>query len=373
MGDIGIVRTEYYSPAVKPWVLESGKTLPEITIAYETYGTLNAAGDNAILVCHALTGDAHAAGRHTPQDRLPGWWDPLIGPGKALDTDKYFVVCSNVLGGCSGTTGPSSINPATGKPYGMDFPVITIRDMVRVQKTLLDYLGVKKLVTVVGGSMGGMQVLEWAVHYSDMLRSAIPIATAGRLAAQTIAYNQTQREAIFLDPHWNGGNYYDGEPPRRGLALARMIGTITYKSLPAWENKFARAFSGFRPGDYYEFQQRFEVENYLLYQGEKLVKRFDANTYLYLTKAMDLHDIGYPFNSYEEAFRRIKVPVLSIGVSSDFLYPTYQQKEIVSMIIKTGGQAYYEEIHSPYGHDGFLIEFEQQNRIISRFLKEVVG
>lgn len=372
MESIGIVQTEYYSPIKKPWPLESGKTIPEITIAYETYGSLSPAGDNAILVCHALTGDAHAAGRHSPDDRVPGWWDPLIGPGKALDTNKYFVVCSNVLGGCSGTTGPSSVNPDTGRPYGMSFPVFTIRDMVHVQKALLDHLGVKQLVTVIGGSMGGMQVLEWAINYPDMMLSVIPIATAGRLAAQTIAYNQTQREAIYLDPNWNEGDYYDGEPPKQGLALARMIGTITYKSIRAWDNKFARAFSGLQPEDFYKFHQRFEIENYLLYQGNKLVKRFDANCYLYLTKAMDLHDIGHPFNSYEEAFTHIKVPLLSIGVSSDFLYPPYQQKEIVSKVLKAGGQAYYEEIQSPYGHDGFLIEFEQLNQMVSNFLSRIL-
>ncbi|NLC76121.1 MAG: homoserine O-acetyltransferase [Clostridia bacterium] len=371
MGSIGIVRTEYFTPDKRPWPLESGATLPEITVAYETYGKLNSAGDNAILICHALTGDAHAAGWHKETDRVPGWWDPLIGPGRTFDTDKFFVICSNVLGSCNGTTGPASLNPETGRPYAMSFPVITIRDMVHVQKALLDYLGVKHLVTVAGGSMGGMQVLEWAIHYPDYLSSAIPIATCIRLSAQTIAYNQTQREAIMLDPNWQGGEYYDSQSPEQGLALARMVGIITYKSIKAWDQKFARAFSGTKPEDYYDFAQRFEVENYLRYQGRKLVSRFDANAYLILTKAMDLHDIGYPFENYHEALSRIKVPLLSVGVSSDFLYPPYQQKEIVKALLEAGGQAVYQEVNSPYGHDGFLIEFQQQSKIIGDFLAKI--
>jgi homoserine O-acetyltransferase len=371
MGSIGIVKTEYYSPDQKPWPLECGKMLPEVTIAYETYGSLNSAGDNAILVCHALTGDAHAAGMHTESDRVPGWWEPLIGPGKALDTDKFFVVCSNVLGSCNGTTGPASIDPETGRPYAMSFPVVTIRDMVHLQKALLDHLGVKHLVTVIGGSMGGMQVLEWAIHYPDFMSSAIPIAACIRLSAQTIAFNQTQREAIMLDPNWLGGDYYDKAPPEIGLSLARMIGIITYKSIHAWDDKFARTFSGINKEDYYDFHQRFEVENYLRYQGHKLVKRFDANSYLYLTKAMDLHDIGFPFGDYHTALQKIKVPLLSVGVSSDFLYPTYQQKQIVKDFLELGGQATYQEIISPFGHDGFLIEFQQQNQIVGDFLAQV--
>ena len=371
MGSIGIVKTEYYSPDQKPWPLECGKVLPEITIAYETYGSLNSAGDNAILVCHALTGDAHAAGVHTESDRVPGWWEPLIGPGKALDTDKFFVVSSNVLGSCNGTTGPASINPETGRPYAMSFPLITIRDMVHLQKALLDYLGVKHLVTVIGGSMGGMQVLEWAVHYPDFMSSVIPIAACIRLSAQTIAFNQTQREAIMLDPNWQEGDYYDKKPPETGLSLARMIGIITYKSIHAWDDKFARTFSGINKEDYYDFHQRFEVENYLRYQGQKLVKRFDANSYLYLTKAMDLHDIGFPFGDYHTALKKIRVPLLSVGVSSDFLYPPYQQKQIVKELLEIGGQATYQEIISPFGHDGFLIEFQQQNQIVGDFLAQV--
>lgn len=351
--------------------LESGARLPEVTVAYETYGQLNAEGTNAVLVLHALTGDAHVAGKHDPQDKLPGWWDPLVGPGRAIDTNKYFVVCSNVLGGCYGTTGPASVNPETGKPYGMSFPVVTIRDMVRLQKKLVDTLGIKRLVCAIGGSMGGMQALEWAVTYPDFLDSVIPIATSGRLSAQAIAYNEVQRQAIIMDPNWNNGDYYGREVPARGLSLARMIGTITYKSDESWNFKFGRAFNGKQNGGYYSFNSRFEVENYLHYQGMKLVKRFDANCYLYLTKAMDLHDVGRGYPSYKEALQRIRAKCLMIGIRSDILYPPHYQKEVAEILREAGRPAYYMELNSPYGHDAFLIEFDMMTPIIRGFLESI--
>ncbi|MGB9662958.1 MAG: homoserine O-acetyltransferase MetX [Moorellaceae bacterium] len=372
MADVGLVKTQYYTFAAPPQelVLECGARLGPITVAYETYGRLNAAGDNAILVLHALTGSAHVAGWHQIGERTPGWWDPMVGPGRPLDTERYFVICSNVLGGCYGTTGPSSLNPATGKPYGLDFPVITIRDMVKVQKALLDSLGVKRLVTAIGGSMGGMQALEWGIMYPDFVDSIIVIAAPGRTSAMNIAFNTVQREAIYMDPGWCGGNYYGTPGPARGLALARMIGTITYKSDESWSFKFARAVNGGLE-NLFRLDGRFEVENYLYYQGRKLVERFDANCYLYLTKAMDLHDVSRGFPSYEDALARIKCPCLTIGISSDILFPTYQVKEIVDIIHKVGGRAVYRELHSPYGHDAFLIEFAQLGAIVREFLAEI--
>jgi len=372
MGDVGIVKTQYYTFANPPheFVLECGEKLSPITVAYETYGRLNPSGDNAILILHALTGSAHAAGRHKEDDRKPGWWDPMVGPGRPLDTDRYFVICSNVLGSCYGTTGPSSLNPITGKPYGLDFPVVTVRDMVRVQRVLLKALGVKRLVTAIGGSLGGMQALEWGVLYPELLSSLIVIAAPGRTSAMNIAFNTVQREAIYMDPAWQGGNYYGTPGPERGLALARMIGTITYKSDESWTFKFGRVMNG-QPGDFFRLGSRFEVENYLYYQGRKLVERFDANCYLYLTKAMDLHDVGRGFSSYEEALSRIKCPCLVIGISSDILYPPYQVKEIADIINKTGGRAVYKELVSPYGHDAFLIEFTKLGAMVAEFLKEI--
>lgn len=351
------------------FVLASSERLSPIVVAYETYGQLSPDRDNAILILHALTGDAHAAGKSTEADRVPGWWDPLIGPGRAFDTDRYYVICTNVLGGCYGTTGPGSQDPSTGKPYGMRFPLVTIRDMVRVQRELLRHLGVEQLVTVSGGSMGGMQALEWAVTFPEMLRSAIPVAAPGRLSAQGIAYNEVQRLAITQDPDWQQGDYYPGPGPARGLGLARMIGTITYKSDVSWSFKFGRTFAGRRDADRYRWSGEFEVENYLHYQGRKLVTRFDANTYLYLTRAMDLHDVSQGYPAYEDALARARVPVLMVGISSDFLYPTYQQKEIVEIRQRLGLPAYYAEIDSPFGHDAFLIEFAQLERIIEDFLE----
>ncbi|MGI9862319.1 homoserine O-acetyltransferase [Moorella naiadis] len=368
MDGVGIVTTRLYQWP-ESLQLESGASLGPLTIAYETYGELNDRGDNAILVLHALTGNAHIAGRNLPEERQPGWWDPLVGPGRALDTRRYFVVCANVLGSCYGTTGPASINPATGKPYGIDFPAVTIRDMVRAQKILLDYLGVKRLVTAIGGSMGGMQVLEWGFLYPQMLDSIIPIAACGRTTPMQIAFHNVQREAIYADPHWQGGNYYESSGPRLGLALARRIGIITYKSDPAWTLKFGRTLAD--PQKFFDLEGQFEVESYLAYQGKKLVERFDANSYLYLTKAVDLHDVSQGRGSYQEVWQGFSCPCLGIGISSDFLFPPYQVREIVQLINAGGGQACYAEIDSPYGHDAFLIEFNQLAAIIQPFLQKL--
>ncbi|MBE3571343.1 MAG: homoserine O-acetyltransferase [Moorella humiferrea] len=367
MGDVGIVATRFYEWPGK-LQLEGGAHLGPLTIAYETYGELNASGDNVILVLHALTGSAHVAGRHSLEDRLPGWWDPLIGPGRALDTRRYFVVCANVLGSCYGTTGPASINPDTGRPYALDFPVVTIRDMVRVQKILLDHLGVKHLVAAVGGSMGGMQVLEWGFLYPEMVRAIIPIAACGRTTPMQIAFNNVQREAIYADPEWQAGNYYGTPGPQRGLALARRIGTITYKSDISWTMKFGRTIVDEKK--YFHLDGQFEVESYLSYQGRKLVQRFDANAYIYLTKAVDLHDVGRGRGNYNEIWCNVPV-CLGIGISSDFLFPPQQVKEIVQLINAAGGRALYKELKSPYGHDAFLIEFKQLEAILKPFLDEI--
>lgn len=347
--------------------LESGKTLGPVTVAYETYGTLAPDGKNAVYICHALTGTAHAASLPDRPGQEEGWWDPLIGPGKVFDTNRYFVVCANVLGGCYGTTGPASLNPETGIPYAMDFPVITIRDMVHVQKRLLDHLGVKRLKAVAGGSVGGMQALEWAVMYPELVDAVIPVAASERLTPLAIAYNQAGRKAIMLDANWCGGSYYGRTFPADGLALARMVGTITYKSKETFEERFGRKLAGDKK-DYFNFFQDFEVESYLNYQGHKLVKRFDANAYLYLTKAMDLHDLGRGYASPLEALRRIKGRVLLIGISSDLLFPPGEIRGLAVELRRAGIETEYREIQSPFGHDAFLIEFDQIEAAIRPFL-----
>ncbi|MBN1494025.1 MAG: homoserine O-acetyltransferase, partial [Candidatus Omnitrophica bacterium] len=284
--------------------LESGKKLGPITVAYETLGTLNADASNAVFVCHALSGDAHVAGRYSAEDTKPGWWEEMVGAGKAFDTNTYFVICANVLGGCKGTTGPNSIDPATKKPYGLAFPVVSIADMVRVQKELIDHLGITRLHSVVGGSMGGMQALEWGIRYSENVRSVIAIATTPKLSPQSIAFDEVGRNAIMKDPDWQKGNYYGKDKaPNNGLAIARMIGHITYLSDEAMRTKFGRRLQE-REKLGYDFSTEFEVESYLRYQGDKFVERFDANTYLYLTKAMDYFDLEVQYGSVNKAFER---------------------------------------------------------------------
>ncbi len=364
--DIGIVQTQYLE-IKEPLILESGKLLPEYTIAYETYGKLNKNNDNAILVLHALTGDAHAAGKHSEEDKKFGWWNEMIGPGKAFDTDKFFVISSNILGGCSGTTGPCSYKPDTNQRYGLDFPVITIEDTVKVQKKLIDFLGVNELI-VAGGSMGGMQAIEWGVSFSDKVKACIIIASTSKLSAQSIAFNAIGRNAILSDPNFNNGNYYDAEKqPERGLAIARMIGHVTYLSEDAMQNKFARRFQD-KDKPNFDFNIDFEVESYLEHQGQTFVDRFDANSYLYITKAVDLYDTAQKFTSLEESLKRTNARFLIISFTSDWLFPTAQSKEIVNALIKAHKDVSFCEIESPCGHDAFLLEFETQTKIIKSFL-----
>jgi homoserine O-acetyltransferase len=366
---LGHVETRSYQFAFPPneLTLESGEKLGPISVAYETYGDLNAERSNAILILHALTGDAHAAGFHKGEDK-PGWWDDMIGPGKAFDTRKYFVVCSNILGGCMGTTGPCSVNPKTGKRYGLDFPLITISDMVRVQKHLLDHLGIDRLLSVAGGSMGGMQALEWLASYPDRLKSAIIIATAAKHSAQQIALNEVGRQAIMADPYWKEGNYYAGHLPAKGLAVARMVGHITYMSETSMGEKFGRRLKD--NGKEHKFSIDFEVQDYLHSRGNNFVKRFDANSYLYITKAIDSFDVsrGKPL---QHAFKGIKAKALVLAFKSDWLYPASQSLDIVRACKLSGIETTYCEIDSTYGHDAFLLEIEEESHLVKHFLQNL--
>ena len=359
------VETKYFTFSAPPdeLPLESGKKLGPITLAYETYGQLNLEKSNAILVVHALSADAHAAGYHKG-DQEPGWWDNMIGPGKAFDTDQYFVICSNVIGGCKGSTGPSSVNPQTGKPYALDFPMITIADMVNAQRRLVNHLDIEKLLTVVGGSMGGMQVLQWVAVYPERVRSVIPIATALKNSPQQIAFNEVIRQSIMADPAWRQGDYYDYGQPEKGLAVARMIGHITFMSDQSMEEKFSRRLKN---GNYgFKFGLDFEVEGYLRNRGDNFVKRFDANSYLYVTKAMDYFDLsdGKMIPKGVEPATRFLV----VSFKSDWLYPSYQSQEIVRQLKTRQADVTYCEVSSTYGHDAFLLEVEEQTALIRPFL-----
>jgi homoserine O-acetyltransferase len=346
--------------------LDGGASLTPVDVAYETYGTLNAQRSNAILILHAFSGDAHAAGV-SPETGKPGWWDNMIGPGKAFDTNKYFVICTNVLGGCRGTTGPASIHPATGCPYAMSFPVITIRDMVRLQKMLIDRLEIPRLLSLSGGSMGGMQALEWAVSYPESVVSTIPIASTARHSAQQIAFNEVGRQAIIADPDWRDGNYYEGQPPARGLAVARMVGHITYMSDDSMREKFGRRLRG-KNSFGYDFEVDFEVESYLRYRGHEFVNRFDANSYLYITKAMDYFDLSNGNGSLAAAFERTQARFLVLSFSSDWLYPSYQSQEIVRALRSRNVDVAYCELPSNYGHDAFLVDVGEQTELVRGFL-----
>ena len=362
---VGLTETHSVTFAHPPdvLVLESGRQLGPVTLAYETYGELNRERSNAILILHALSGDAHAAGFHETETE-PGWWDSMIGPGRAFDTDRYFVICTNVIGGCKGSTGPSSVNPATGRPYGPDFPIITIADMVNAQTLLIDYLEIEKLLAVTGGSMGGMQALQWTAGHPHRVRAAIPIATALKHSPQQIAFDEVIRQSIMADPDWRQGNYYEHGQPSRGLAVARMIGHITFMSDTSMEEKFSRRLKN---GIYsYSFAQDFEVEGYLRYRGDNFVKRFDANSYLYITKAMDYFDLsgGRLIQSGSEIDTRFLV----ISFKSDWLYPSHQSREIVKELKRARIDATYCELDSTYGHDAFLVETDAQTRMITHFL-----
>jgi homoserine O-acetyltransferase len=351
----------------KPLLLDCGKRLGPIDVAYETYGQLNQAGDNTVLICHALSGNAHVAGYNRPDDKKPGWWETMIGPGKGIDTNKYFVICSNFLGGCAGTTGPSSMNPETGKPYGLDFPIITVADMVRVQKLLLDKLGIKRLLAVIGGSIGGMQVLQWAIAYPDMMAAAIPIATTTHLGAQSIAFDAVGRNAILADANFADGQYHDKGVPAQGLAIARMIGHITYLSEEGMRQKFGRQL---RSADRYsyEFNSEFAVETYLDHQGQSFVERFDANSYLYITKASDYFDLPRDYGSLEKAFANVKARFLVVSFSSDWLFTPAQSEATVDALVANGKDVSYCGIASNYGHDAFLLETRTLGAFLSSFL-----
>ena len=351
----------------EPFQFESGARLGPIDVAFETYGELNDTGTNCVLVCHALTGSSHAAFYNSETDKNPGWWDGIIGPGKALDTSKYFVVCSNILGGCYGTTGPTSTNPRTMKEYGMSFPLTTIRDMVRIQKELLDWLGVTKIQLVLGGSMGGMQVIEWAVMYPQMVVRAAPIATGASHTAWGIGLNEVARQAIFTDPAYRNGDYYPYGQPSRGLALARMVAMLSYRTPESFALRFQRDRIRDDGGEnFFDLKNIFQVESYLHYQGVKLVERFDANAYIYITRAMDLHDVANGRGQLEDVLSCIKSKVLCVGISSDLLYPASEQRGLAELI----PNARYAEVQSIHGHDAFLIEFEQMNGILKSFLEE---
>jgi homoserine O-acetyltransferase/O-succinyltransferase len=368
----GIVEKQFLSIEDKDFTLQCGEKLKNITIAYETFGTLNKKKNNAILVCHALTGDSHAAGFYKETDEKPGWWDIVIGPGKAIDTDKYFVVCSNIIGGCMGSTGPSSTIPGKTKPYNMDFPVITVSDMVICQKKLIDHLNIKQLLSAIGGSLGGMQVIEWSVKYPDMVKSVIPLATTMKHSALAIAFNEVARHAIKSDPKWNNGNYTNESKPDTGLSVARMIGHITYLSDESMREKFGRKLQN-KKNLSFTFAPQFQVESYLKYQGEKFVERFDANSFLYITKATDYFDLEmqYGKGSSVKAFSKTKAKFLVISYSSDWLYPTYEAKAIVKALKKNRLDVSFCEIESNLGHDAFLLYDNSLNKMIKGFLASV--
>jgi homoserine O-acetyltransferase len=371
---VGLLEKQFFTFAGPPheMKLDSGARLGPITLAYETYGRLNAEKTNAVLVCHALSGDAHAAGYHREDDPRPGWWDFMIGPGRGIDTNRYFVICSNILGSCMGSTGPCTYRPDGSKPYGLSFPFVTIGDMVKAQKALVDHLGIQKLVSVIGGSIGGMQVLEWCIQFPDMTASAIPIATTTRHSALSIAFNETARQSIMADPNWNSGDYYGGVKPDAGLAVARMIGHITYLSDESLRQKFGRRLQN-REDFSFQFDADFQVENYLRYQGKKFVDRFDANSFLYITKAADYFDLNrkYGEGSLVRAFASAKAKFLVISFTSDWLYPTFQSRDINQALKKNGLDVSFCEIKADCGHDAFLLPLNRQSDLIKGFLNGV--
>jgi homoserine O-acetyltransferase/O-succinyltransferase len=370
LGSVGIVERKQFTfaDAADPMSLDCGASLGPITLAYETYGALNADSSNAILLTHALSGDAHVAGRHAEEDKKPGWWDTMVGPGKAFDTNRFFIICSNVLGGCQGSTGPSSIDPTMGKPFGLTFPIITIADMVRAQRELIRHLGIEKLLCVAGGSMGGMQTLEWVTLYPTMMQSAMVIASTHRSGAQQIAFDAVGRNAIQADPQFKNGQYHDAEAPANGLAIARMLAHITYLSEEGMHGKFGRTLQD-KDQLEYGFNNEFTVESYLNYQGAQFVNRFDANTYMYVTKALDYFDISERYGSLDAAMEQVQCNVLVLSYSSDWLYPPAHSKQIVDALASQQKDVTYCNIESSYGHDGFLLEVETMDAIVSGFLK----
>jgi len=371
---VGLVERKYFTFANphNEMILENGSKLGPVTIAYETYGTLTPRKDNVILILHALSGDSHAAGYYTEKDSKPGWWDIMVGPGKGIDTNKYFVICSNMLGSCMGSTGPSSTNPETNRPYGIDFPFVTIGDMVSTQKMLMDHLGIQQILSIIGGSIGGMQVLEWCVRYPEMIISAIPLATTTRHSALAIAFNEVARQAIMADPKWNNGNYYSGGKPELGLAIARMVGHITYLSDESMRLKFGRRLQNKKDFSF-NFDVDFQVESYLRHQGTKFVERFDANSFLYITKASDYYDLEkqHGNDSTVKAFSKTNVKFLVVSFTSDWLYPTYQSKSMVKAMKKNALDVSFCEIEAQWGHDAFLLPNERLTSLMKGFLERV--
>lgn len=352
-----------------PLELDCGKTLSPVNIRYETYGELNAGKSNAVLILHALTGDAHVAGYHSESDKKPGWWDKMVGPGKAFDTDKYFIVCSNVIGGCTGSTGPRSINPKTGKPYNMDFPFITISDMVRAQHRLMEHLEIEKWLSIAGGSMGGMQALQWSVDYPEAVGSVMAIATTPCLSPQSIAFDWVGRQAIMSDANWKDGEYEDGEYPHKGLAIARMVAHITYLSDESMDKKFGRRLQEEEELTF-DFSRSFQVESYLDYQGQRFVERFDANSYLYISRAMDYYDISKKGDGdLKAAFTNVTSPFLVVSFSSDWLFPKSHSRELVKALRNNNIDVTYCDIDSSYGHDAFLLEIDTLGNLVSSFLE----
>ena len=361
---VGIVERQY-AHFDQPLILSSASRFDQFTLAYETYGTLNADGSNAILICHALSGDSHVAGYYTTDpDEAPGWWDEAVGPGKMFDTDRFFVICSNVIGGCQGSTGPASIAP-DGQPYALRFPLLTIADMVAAQRCLMERLGIRRLFAVAGGSMGGMQALQWAIDFPEGVHAVLFLASTARSSAQNIAFNEIGRQAIYADPHWNNGDYYGRTLPTAGLAVARMVGHITYMSEFSLESKFGRKLQ-FAETPGYSFATEFAVESYLRHQGEKFVQRFDANSYLYVTKALDYFDVSAGYESMAAALRKVTARFLVMSFSSDWLYTAAQARELVEAL--PGREVEYHHIDASLGHDSFLVEVETMTRVVGHYL-----
>ncbi|MBS0261713.1 MAG: homoserine O-acetyltransferase [Planctomycetes bacterium] len=372
---IGVVKTQYATLFESPHELQlvCGARLGPVRVAYETYGELSAACDNAIFVCHALTGDAHVAGLHTVDSRKPGWWDELVGPGKGLDTNRYFIICANIIGGCQGSTGPNSTDPATGTPYGLRMcPFLTVGDFVQVHSALVKHLGIKKLLAIVGGSLGGMQVLEWVSRYPEQMGAAVCLASAARLTAQGIAFNCVGRRAIVTDPNFHNGDYYDKpQGPNHGLAIARMVAHITYLSEASIEKKFGRRLQHAERFAYELLHDtEFQIESYLKHQGSRFVERFDANSYLYLTRAMDYFDLADSYGSLEKAFSRTQARFLITSYTTDWLFPTIQSRELVDALVAARRHVSFVELSSPYGHDSFLLEVEPLEELLRPFLEQ---
>jgi len=365
-GEVGIVRHQDFI-CDEEFTFEMGVSIPAFQLRYETYGKLNEDHSNTILICHALSGDHHCAGVYSLNDRKPGWWNQMIGPGKPIDTNRFFVICSNCLGGCQGSTGPSSLDPRSGQPYRLSFPLPTIRDMVKAQSKLMDHLGIEKIACVIGGSMGGMQALQWAIDFPNRVASIIALATTPRQNAQAIAFNAVGRTAILQDPGWKEGAYDEGQGPNVGLSVARMMAHITYLSDEGLEEKFGRSRKLPKPEQTLE-EMEFEVESYLKYQGRTFVNRFDPITYIYFTKSLDLFDLYGELGNLEDAFSSLTARVLVVGFTSDWLFPPEQNRRVAAALLRAGKNASYAEVDMKFGHDSFLIDSPELSLFIRNFL-----